>query len=275
MRESIGHYRILDRIGGGAMGDVYRARDTKAGRTVAVRILKDEIAGDPERRRRFLQDARGALNVSHPNIAALFDVGEDEGLLYLVSEFVPGESLRSVVGGRPLNPHRAIDLAAQAADAIAHAHAHGMVHGDLRLDTIVVTPKGRVRIMEPGFAAWESGVPGPGSSGSDRSDIAALGTVLVEMLTGGSASHDSRSGTLPPEIDRIVARMLAPDGDEAFASAAVVAAELRAVATDLAARTLDQEPPPQIRKPSRSRQPWLVLVLVVGILALVIWIATR
>jgi serine/threonine protein kinase len=267
MRESIGHYRILDRMGGSAMGEVYRARDTRAGRTVAVRVLSDEIARDPDRRRRFIADARAASAVSHPNIAALYEVGEEPDLLYLVSEFVPGETLRSVMGGRAINPRRAIDLAAQVADAIAEAHARGMVHGDLRPETIVVTPKGSAKIMEPGFPAWLGEAPGPdGASGSDRTDVAALGALLREMLAGLDLS---------PEINRIVRRMSGHDAD-AFGSAAVAASELRSLSASLAARSLTVDPPPvPAAQPRRFGVRWIAGVVIVAALAALIWLATR
>ena len=90
MFETLGHYKILDRIGAGGMGEVYRARDTRLGRTVAIKVLPADIAGDPDRRERFLQDARAAAALSHPNIAALYEIGEDQDQLFLVFEFVPG-----------------------------------------------------------------------------------------------------------------------------------------------------------------------------------------
>src|SRR2546426_5669208 len=117
MIESLGQYKILDRIGAGGMGEVYRARDTRLGRTVAIKVLPEDVAQDPERRERFLREARASAALSHPNIAALYEVGEDQGRMFLAFEYVPGETLKTVIGGRPLNPRRAIDLATQIADA--------------------------------------------------------------------------------------------------------------------------------------------------------------
>jgi serine/threonine protein kinase len=266
MRESIGRYRILERMGGSAMGEVFRARDTNAGRTVAIRVLSDEISHDPGRRRRFVDDARAASAVSHPNIAALYEVAEERDLLYLVSEFVPGETLRTVIGGLALNPRRAIDLAAQVADAIAEAHAHGLVHGDLRPETIVVTPKGSAKIMEPGFSAWLGETPSAVSApGSDRADIAALGSVLREMLTGL---------VLPPEIDRVVRKMSRNDA-ESFASAAVAAAELRSLSASLAVRSLTEPSRTPAAEPRRTWFAWIVAVVLVAALTALIWLATR
>ena len=111
MFETLGHYKILDRIGTGGIGEVYRARDTRLGRTVAIKVVKADIADDPDRRGRFLQDARAAAALSHPNIAALYEIGEDQDQLFLVFEYVPGETLKKAIAGRPLNPRRAIDHA--------------------------------------------------------------------------------------------------------------------------------------------------------------------
>ena len=214
MFETLGHYKILDRIGAGGMGEVYRARDTRLGRTVAVRVLTAEVAGDPDRRARFLQDARATSALSHPNIAALYEIGEDQDQLFLVFEYVPGETLKNVIAGRPLNPRRAIDLAVQVADALADAHAAGIVHRDVQSDNIIVTPKGNAKILDFGLATWttsgaerdhagRAATTMASAAGSahgtvaylspeqalgervdHRTDVFSLGIVMFEMLTG-------------------------------------------------------------------------------------------
>src|SRR5262249_2446860 len=113
MFETLGHYKILERLGAGGLGEVYRARDTRVGRTVAIKVIAAGIAGDPERRERLVREARASAALSHPNIAALYEAGEDQGQLFLVFEFVPGETLNVVVSGRPLNTRRAVDFAVQ------------------------------------------------------------------------------------------------------------------------------------------------------------------
>src|SRR5438128_9226789 len=125
MLENLAQYKILDRIGAGGIGEVYRARDTRLGRTVAVKVLASDVVGDPERRDRFLREARASASLSHPNIAALYEIGADQGQLFLAFEFVPGETLKKMIGGQPLNPRRAIDVAVQLADALAEAHDAG------------------------------------------------------------------------------------------------------------------------------------------------------
>ena len=206
MVESLGDYKILDRIGAGGMGEVFRARDTRLGRTVAIKVIGPQIADDPGRRERFLEEARAAATLSHPNIAALYEIGEDRGQLFLVFEFVPGESLKTVIGGRPLNPRRAIDLAVQVADA----QAGGIVHRDIKPASIMVTPKGNAKVLDFGLSTWTAGgaerehaaegatspgiAPGAvaylspeqalGEQLDHRTDIFSLGIVMFEMLTG-------------------------------------------------------------------------------------------
>ena len=211
MIETLGQYKILDRIGAGGLGEVLRARDTRLGRTVAIKVIGPHIAGDPEKRQRFIQDARAATRLSHPNIAELYEVGEDQGELFLACEFVPGETLTAAIGGRPMNPRRVVDLVGQAADALAEAHADGIMHEDIKPSNIIVTPKGNAKVLDFGLASWTSGgaarrdaaamisssEPALGSVApylspeqalgervDHRSDIFSLGIVMFEMLTG-------------------------------------------------------------------------------------------
>ncbi|MCU1383704.1 MAG: serine/threonine protein kinase [Acidobacteria bacterium] len=198
MFETLGHYKILDRIGAGGMGEVYRARDTRLGRTVAIKVLKTEVAADPVRRARFLQDARAAAALSHPNIAALYEIGEDQDQLFLVFEYVPGETLKTVIAGRPLNLRRAIDLAIQIADALADAHTEGIVHRDIKADNILVTPKGNAKILDFGLATWTL-------SGAER-DQAAQAATMIDTDTGtgttlGTVAYMSPEQVLGERVD--------------------------------------------------------------------------
>src|SRR4051812_3463366 len=157
MLEQLADYKILDRIGAGGMGEVYRARDTRLGRTVAVKGLPQEGADDPARRERVVREAPACAALSNPNIAALFEVGEADGRLFLVFEFIPGHTLTKKIDGRAMNPRQAIHLAIQMADALADAHALGIIHRDLKSDNIIVTPKGRAKILDFGLARWTAG----------------------------------------------------------------------------------------------------------------------
>lgn len=208
---TVAHYNILDRIGGGGIGEVFRARDTKVGRTVALKLVAPAIADDPARLARLLEDASAAATLSHPNIATLWDVGDDQGLHYLAYEFAAGRRLREESAGAAMNPRRALDLAVQIADGVADGHAHGVIHGDLRPDTIVVTAKGSAKILDFGLAPWTLGgavraraaasadaLPQDavsvaaylspeqalGSAVDTRTDVFSLGTIAYELVTG-------------------------------------------------------------------------------------------
>jgi serine/threonine protein kinase len=209
--ETIAHYTILERLGGGALGDVFRARDTKLGRTVALMQAPARLVADAERRVRFVEDARLAETLNHPNIAALFDVIDENGHCYLAYEFAAGPSLGQEMAGMRLGARRAVELAAQIADALAEGHARGIMHGDLRPDTIVVTARGSSKILNFGMVPWTAGgsaralaaasperlsaaesrvVPymspeqALGGGIDARSDIFTLGVMLYEMVTG-------------------------------------------------------------------------------------------
>jgi serine/threonine-protein kinase len=272
MLETLGQYKILDRVGTGRLGDVYRARDTRLGRTVAVRVLPVELAADPERRERFLARARAASALSHPNIAALYEIVEDAGRLFLVFEFVAGEPLGTIIGGLPLNPRRAIEVASQLADALAEAHAEDIVCGHLSRANIVVTPKGNAKILDVGLSAFHSDrrrEPADGGQDEQRQDISSLGALLFEMLTGRPFSS-ADEGQLPDGLGPIVAKALGRDGHARYESAATLAAELRAVAAVLDVRAAAAAPavvPVVVRHAKRSSFGWIWLAVVVGALA--------
>ncbi len=226
MRETIGHYRVLEQIGSGGIGEVYRGRDTKQGRTVAIKAVSSAIADDAVRREAFLADARATARLTHPNLATLYEIVEETPDIFLVFDFAAGESLRAVIAGHPLNPRRAVDLAVQVADALADAHVEEVVHGDLQPDNIVVTPRGNAKVLDIGLSHWTRGgaermaAAGAASSlpparsttvhgtvaylspeqaagerGDARTDIFSLGVILFEMLTGklpfGGASAEA------------------------------------------------------------------------------------
>jgi len=208
---TLGHYRLLEKLGQGGMGAVYRAEDTRLGRAVAVKILSPERVADPHYRARFLQEARLASSLNHPNIATIHDVGEAEGLHFIAMELVEGESLRRRVAGQPLKLPALLDLALQIADALAEAHGKAVVHRDLKGDNILVTPQGRVKVLDFGLAKHlpdaagatvtvaapltESGMvmgtvsymapeQALGQPVDARSDLFSFGVVLFEMAAG-------------------------------------------------------------------------------------------
>src|SRR5215472_16218528 len=222
--QQLGHYRIEAAIGAGGMGEVYRARDTRLNRTVAVKLLPAAFSKNRDRLQRFEQEARAAAALNHPNILAVYDVGTYEQSPYLISELLVGATLRNRLAGRPLPVRKAVDYAIQIARGMTAAHDKGIVHRDLKPDNIFITSDGRVKILDFGLAklveqeAAPTGasqlltVPGPeiqrpltlpgvvmgtvgymspeqvlGAPADTRSDIFAFGAILYEMLGGRRA----------------------------------------------------------------------------------------
>jgi serine/threonine-protein kinase len=260
MLEALGQYKILGLIGIGRMGELYRARDTRAGRTVAIRVVADDIARDPARRGRYLKDARAATTLSHPNIAVVYEFGSDQGHLFVVSEYVPGDTLKTVIAGRALNPRHALDHGIQLADALAAAHAENVVHGDIRPDNIVITPKGNAKFLDFGLGAWTaSGTArskAPAALASDtatepeavaymspeqvlgeqadyRTDIFSLGAVVFEMLAGTPPFAAASASALAVQI--VQAQPRAPS-----VLNPKLPSELDAIVLRMLAKSLDQ-----------------------------------
>jgi serine/threonine-protein kinase len=270
MVETLGQYKILDRIGAGTLGDVYRARDTRLGRTVAVKLPGPEFQADRARLDALSHDARAASVLSHPNIAALYEIGDEGGRLFLVFEFVPGEPLKRVIAGRPLNMRRAVDLATQMADALAEAHAAEVVHGNLTPDTVMITPKGNAKILDFGFVRWRK-IPTPGGESDHRTDIEALGVLLFEMLTGRPPSEAApRLGaSMPGELEEIVGKALGAYAEGGYEAAATLAAELRSVAAMLDARAATAGPARVVPvRHDRKSRAWIGVAIVVALAAL-------
>ncbi len=227
--QTLSHYQIVDKIGAGGMGEVYRARDPRLGRDVAIKILPSSFAERTDRLARFELEARAAGALNHPNILAIFDVGNEKGVPFLVSELLEGESLRDRINGGSLTQRKAIEYAAQIADGLAAAHSHNIVHRDLKPENIFITRAGHAKILDFGLAklterdpvspvSTESptealtdtnvvvGTPGymspeqlHGGTADHRSDIFSFGVVLYEMLadkrpfTGATAAEVSAS----------------------------------------------------------------------------------
>jgi Tol biopolymer transport system component/predicted Ser/Thr protein kinase len=238
-RTKLGPYEIQSPLGAGGMGEVYRARDTRLGRDVALKILPQYLAQDTDRLHRFEQEARIVAALNHPNILAVFDIGRDNGSPYLVSELLEGESLHDVLDRGALAQRKTIDYGVQIAHGLAAAHEKGIVHRDLKPENIFVTKDGRIKILDFGLAKLAQ-EPGPDSSADEvtlatshtaigvvmgtasymapeqvrgeaadpRTDIFAFGAVLYEMLSGvGAFRRDTPAETMtavlkddPPEL---------------------------------------------------------------------------
>ena len=234
----LGPYEILGLLGAGGMGEVYRARDPRLGREIAVKVLPGSFASDADRLQRFEQEARATGQLNHPNVLAIYDVGLDAGTPYIVSELLEGANLREVLAAGPLPPRRAVELMAQAAQGLAAAHAKGIVHRDLKPENLLVTSDGRLKILDFGLAKLTRAEPAAteetspvhyavteageilgtvsymapeqvrGRSADYRADLFALGAILFEMLTGekvfpGDTPADRMSAILhaePPDL---------------------------------------------------------------------------
>jgi Tol biopolymer transport system component len=233
----LGPYEIVAPIGAGGMGEVYRARDTRLGRDVAIKVLPAAVAGRPDRLRRFAQEARAAAALSHPNVVAVYDVHVEGETPYVVSELLEGETLREALERGPLSPRRAIDIAAQVASGLSIAHQKGIVHRDVKPANIFLTADGRAKILDFGLAriaepsdsdqvsTYAGGDPGTlpgtvlgtvgymapeqvrGEVVDARADVFALGSVCYEMLAGRRAF----AGDTSVEVMAAIVRSEPPD----------------------------------------------------------------
>lgn len=271
-RKLAGRYQVVERLGAGGMGVVYRAEDTWLGRTVAIKVLRPELSADAEFVRRFRREAKAAACLSHPNIVSLFDVGSDGDLQYLVMEYVPGHTLEERLGQGPLPPEEAVRVASLVAAALEHAHSHDVIHRDIKPQNILLAPGGQVKVTDFGIA--RAGVastvthPGAivgsvhylapeqvqGAPGDRQADVYALGVVMYRMLTGRLPFEGDNPISValkhvqeeppplrrlaprtPPGLERVVMRALRKDPDERYTSAGELLADLQGIDTQPAA----------------------------------------
>src|SRR5580700_9836177 len=158
----LGPYEVIALVGSGAMGEVYRARDSRLGRDVAIKVLASAYSGNADRLSRFEQEARAAAALNHPNILAVFDIGQDAGSPYIVSELLEGETLREQLKAGPLPVRKAVGYAVQITHGLAAAHEKGIVHRDLKPENIFITNAGRVKILDFGLAKLNEPEPTSG-----------------------------------------------------------------------------------------------------------------
>jgi serine/threonine protein kinase len=245
--ERLGPYEVLARIGAGGMGEVFRARDTRLGRDVAIKVVVAHVSSDPDRLRRFEQEARAAAALNHPNILAVYDVGFGAGAPFLVSELLTGRTLREVVqkGAMPLRT--AVDYACQIASGLAAAHEKGIAHRDLKPDNLFLTDDGRIKILDFGLAKILPGLESDeqptdvrqavtgtgvilgtmgylspeqvrGEAADHRADIFAFGCVLYELLSGERAFSRGTAAETMTAILKEEPRELPPEVPSSVAS---------------------------------------------------------
>ena len=196
----LGPYEVVAPLGAGGMGEVWRARDARLGREVAVKVLPEAFAHDPERLARFEREAKAVAALSHPNILAIHDYGTHDGTVYIVTELLEGQTLRARLTEGPLAPRRAVEIAVQVAHGLAAAHDKGIVHRDLKPENLWVGRDGRVKILDFGLAR-SAAAPGPGSSSLAPTEAAGTGVGGLVGTMGYMAPEQVRGGALDPRTD--------------------------------------------------------------------------
>ena len=264
INQTISHYKILEKLGEGGMGIVYKAHDSELDRVVAMKFLPQYLTSDAAEKERFHHEARAASSLNHPNISTIYEIKEFENQTYLAMEYVEGKTLKKLIEEDTLPIKKALDIAIQVCDGLGAAHEKGVVHRDIKSDNIMVTPKGQVKIMDFGLAkvkgstkltkagstlgtaAYMSPEQAQGEEVDQRSDIFSFGVVLYELLTSKLPFRGEHHAALmyslinedpvpiarfnekvTPEIERIVSKALAKDKEDRYQHVDEMLADIR------------------------------------------------
>ena len=275
---TISHYKILEELGRGGMGVVYKAEDIKLKRLVAIKFLPSQLSVHGEERERFTLEAQAASALNHPNVATIYEIDEAQGETFIVMEYVEGQTLREIKGA--LTVKQVVDMGVQIAEGLAAAHEKGIVHRDVKAENIMLRKDGRVQVMDFGLAklrgvskltkmgstigtiAYMSPEQVQGVETDQRTDIFSLGVVLYELLTGQlpfqggheaavmyeilnvEPAHPSASRPeIEQELDRIIKKCLEKDREERYQSVKEVAVDLKHFKRDSDGRRIDRRTP--------------------------------
>ena len=305
--KTISHYKILEKLGEGGMGVVYKAQDTKLDRIVALKFLPQHLTSDPVEKERFVHEAKAASALNHTNITTIYEIDEFEGQMFIVMEYCEGKTLKRVIEKEMLSVRKVLDIGIQICEGLTIAHEKGIVHRDIKSDNIMLTPRGQVKIMDFGLAklkgatkltktrstlgtaAYMSPEQAQGEEVDQRSDIFSFGVVLYELLTGKlpfGGEHQAAiiysiineepqpvgryNNQVSAELERIVSKALVKEKEERYQHIDDLLADLRREKKSLEYIKTAQIPKEAVApKPKKKLLPFIVPASIVFVIALI------